>query len=185
MRTVKVHVKSLSKYTQSRMHHTPKIEKESADAYEARTWLEKTTTNDKGEIIIPAVSFKQSLDRAGQMLGMQIPGRGKSTYTKHFKAGIMIVDDLNTGWKKEEVTKIAINAHSDGTGASGNRVVRFLPQIPSWEGTIEFKIVDDTITPEVFEKHFTEAGMLVGIGQHRPENGGNNGRFMPMSFDWS
>lgn len=185
MRKVTLTLKSLAPYTQSRQHHTPKLEKEAADAYEARTWLEKTTTYPEGHICIPAMAFKQCFDRSAKMLGMQIPGRGKSTYTKHFTAGVIVPENLRLATKKDEVTKLTINANADGVRGSGKRVVRHFPQVPSWDGKLTVYILDETITPEVFEKHAREAGMLVGVGQHRPENGGSNGRFSCERFDWA
>lgn len=185
MRKVTITLKSLAPYTQSRQHHTPKLEKEGPDAYEERTWLEKTTVDAEGHICIPAMAFKQCLDRSAKMLGMQIPGRGKSTYTKHFTAGVIVPENLVLPIKKDAVTRIAINANADGVRGSGKRVRRFFPQVPEWRGALEAYILDETITPAVFEKHATEAGMLVGVGQHRPENGGNNGRFLCEKFEWS
>lgn len=185
MKKVTIHLRSIAPYTQSRQHHTPKLEKENAQDYEERTWLEKTTVNDNGEICIPAMAFKQALDRSAKMLSMQIPGRGKATYTKHFAAGVMIPENLNIGVKKSDATKITINANADGRRGSGKRVVRHFPQVYKWEGVLEAFIIDETITPDVFERHAKEAGMLVGVGQYRPENGGTNGRFVCDKFEWS
>lgn len=185
MQKVAITIKGISPYTQSRMHHTEKLEKETADAYEARTWMEKCTTDKEGNICIPAMAFKQALDRSAKMLSMQIPGRGKATYTKHFTAGLMIPENVRLPYKKGDVNRVAINANSDGVRGSGKRVLRYFPQVVSWEGVVEVFILDETITRPVFEKHAKEAGMLVGVGQYRPENGGTNGRFVCERFDWS
>jgi len=89
------------------------------------------------------------------------------------------------GVHKDEVASITINANSDGMRGSGKRVKRTFPTIPSWSGTAEFVILDDTITPDVFERTLKTAGQIVGIGRFRPENGGLNGRFKPTKFNWS
>lgn len=185
MKKVTISLRSLSPYTQSRQHHTPKLEKETADAYEHRTWMEKTTTDAHGNICIPAIAFKQAFDRAAKMLSMQISGRGKATYTKHFLAGILVPENLSLGIPKSQAVKIAINANADGVRGSGKRVLRFFPQVISWAGDLEVIVIDETITPQVFEKHAREAGMLVGVGQYRPENGGTNGRFACEKFVWT
>lgn len=185
MKMVTVELESITPYTQSRMHDTPKIEKETADLHEQRTWREKTTTNKDGIICIPAMALKGALDTASKMLGTQIPGKGKSTYTKHFKAGVICEADVPLGVKKDEVGSITINANSDGVRGSGKRVKRTFPIIPQWKAIATFAVLDDTITKDIFEKHLTEAGRFVGIGQFRPENGGLNGRFKPVSFKWS
>ena len=119
------------------------------------------------------------------MLSMQIPGRGKATYTKHFAAGIIVPGDLRLGIKKDAVARIAVNCNADGVRGSGKRVLRFFPQVPTWSGDLEAVVLDETITPAVFEKHAKEAGMLVGVGQNRPENGGSSGRFRCEKFVWS
>ena len=50
---------------------------------------------------------------------------------------------------------------------------------------IDFMIMDDTITKEVFQDVFTAAGTGIGIGRFRPEKGGINGRYKPIKFEWS
>lgn len=185
MRSVLVQLESTSPYSQSRQHDTPKLEKEAADAYEQRTWREKCNTNDKGEIVIPAMGFKQSLDRAAKVLGEQIPGKGKATYSKFFTSGVICVENVPIGHKKENVPSITINANSDGVRGSGKRVKRTFPQVKNWSGVAEFTILDDTITPEVFERTLIAAGEIVGVGRFRPENGGLNGRFRVVKFEWA
>ena len=145
----------------------------------------KTTYNADGFIEIPAMAFKQCFDRAAKMLSLQIPGKGKATYTKHFLAGIMVPANLTLRVKKDEVAGATFNCNADGVRGSGKRVRRTFPIIPKWVGQIEVIVVDETITANVFEQHAREAGMLVGIGQYRPENGGSNGRFRCHDFNWS
>lgn len=181
---VTVQLESLAPYSQSRKHDTPKIEKETADAHEQRTWREKCSVNDNGEIVIPAMAFKQALDCVAKRLGDQIPGKGKATYTKHFKGGVICQNDVAIGWMKDTVPAITISANSDGVRGSGKRVSRTFPQVPNWKGTATFAILDDTVTPKVFERHLEEAGRFIGIGRFRPENGGLNGRFRAVKFEY-
>lgn len=185
MKQVSIHLKSISPYTQSRMHGTPPLDRENPRDYEDRTWMEKATVNDDGLICIPAGGLKQAIDRAAKMLSMQIPNRGKATYTKHFLAGVMIAENLCLNIKKEDARKITINANADGVRGSGKRVLRSFPQVPAWSAVLTVHIIDDTITKDVFEKTMKEAGLLVGVGQHRPENGGTNGRFVAEKFEWA
>jgi hypothetical protein len=185
MKLVEVDLVSTSPYSQSRKHNTPKLDKETWDDHERRTWRNKCTTDDDGNVCIPAMAFKQALDSVAKRLGDQIPGRGKNTYTKHFAAGVICESDvpLNVGLGSA-APSITISANSDGKRGSGKRVDRTFPQWPSWQATATFAILDDTVTPPVFERHLTEAGRFVGIGRFRPENGGLNGRFRPLSFRW-
>ena len=184
MRQVTVTFRGLSPYSQSRMHDTPKLDKERPDDYEVRTWREKMTTDKAGQVTIPAMAFKQALPVAAKRLGMQIPGRGKSTYTKYFEGDVICNADVPLGIEKADVPSITINANSDGVRGSGKRVKRIFPMIHEWGGQADFTIFDDTITQPVFEQVFTAAGMSVGIGRFRPENGGLNGRFEAVRFDW-
>lgn len=185
MKIVEVKLESAGPYSQSRMHDAPKLDREGHDDYERRTWREKCTTDDNGVICIPSMALKQMLDSSAKLLGIQIPGKGKNTYTKHFKAGVICQNDVSIGIHKDDVKSITINANADGVRGSGKRVKRTFPLIPEWSGVAQFAIFDDTITKEVFERHLKEAGRFVGIGRFRPENGGFNGRFEAKDFRWS
>jgi hypothetical protein len=85
MKTCTVHFTGQAPYSASRAHCAEKLPKETPDAYEERTWREKAHVKD-GRVVIPAMAFKIGLDRAAKMLGRQIPGKGKATYTKFSKA---------------------------------------------------------------------------------------------------
>jgi hypothetical protein len=178
-KVVTVQLESTAPYSQSRKHDAPKLNegKETGDAYEQRTWRDKCSVNEAGELVIPAMAFKQALDAVAKRLGDQIPGKGKATYTKHFKGGVICETDVGIGYQKNDVPSITISANSDGVRGSGKRVNRIFPQVPSWKGEARFVILDDTVTPAVFERHLIEAGRFIGVGRFRPENGGLNGRF--------
>jgi hypothetical protein len=45
--------------------------------------------------------------------------------------------------------------------------------------------MDDTVTREIFERYFNQAGHFIGVGRFRPENGGMNGRFRATAFHWA
>lgn len=182
---VEVEFEGISPYSQSRMHDAPKLEKETYDDYEQRTWREKCTADEDGNVFIPAMAFKQALDAVAKRLGDQIPGKGKSTYTKHFTGGVICEQDIPLGYVKDEAPAITINANSDGVRGSGKRVKRTFPQWQKWKGVARFIILDDTVTKPVFERHFLEAGRFIGIGRFRPEKGGLNGRWRPVKYEWS
>lgn len=182
---VEVEFVGISPYSQSRMHDAPKLEKETHDAYEQRTWREKCTADEDGNVFIPAMAFKQALDAVAKRLGDQIPGKGKATYTKHFLGGVICEQDIALGCRKDEAPSITINANSDGIRGSGKRVKRTFPQWPQWKGTARFVVLDDTVTQAVFERHFAEAGRFIGIGRFRPEKGGLNGRWKALGYKWS
>lgn len=177
MKTAILKLTSASPITQSRKHDAPKLEKELPDAYEQRTWRNKAHVNLEGRVEIPAFALKCAITAAAKYSGDQIPGKGKSTWTKKFQCGIIIPENAVTDCKVSDITPVTINANSDGVRGSGKRVFRTFPQLLRWSATITIFVCDEIITKEVLEKYFTAAGQFIGVGQYRPENGGTNGRF--------
>lgn len=182
MRQIIATLKSVSPYSQSRFHNEPKLEKESHNDYEERTWTEKTHFDDSGRIFIPPMAFKNCLSECAKYLSMQIPGKGKATYTKHFEAGVMVVDPLVLDLKKEDIKGEWLHVPSDGRRGGTKRVLKCFPYIPSWSGDVFFHVFDDTITESVFKYHLEQAGKFIGIGRFRPRNNGFYGRFSVEEF---
>jgi hypothetical protein len=169
-------------YSASRAHCAEKLPKETADAYEERTWREKAHI-ENGQVVIPPMAFKIGLDRAAKMLGKQIPGKGKSTYTKFFESGVIVTDPVPIA-PESDIQKERIHANADGVRGSGKRVWRNFPRVDSWKGKVTFHIIADEITPDVFEETVKYAGLAVGVGRFRPERGGYFGRFTIEKVDW-
>jgi hypothetical protein len=185
IRTAYCHLTSAAPYSQSRAHETPKLDRETSDAHEKRTWREKCHYDAKTlEVFIPAMSFKMALDAAAKMLGEQIPGRGKSTYSKFFKSGVLCLDPVRLGIKRDDVPGEIVHANADGVRGSGKRVWRHFPRIDHWSATVPIVVAANEITQDVFERHLTQAGSFVGIGRFRPENGGYFGRFAVEKVVW-
>lgn len=184
MKIVTAHLKSISPYSQSRYHDTAKHDKERPDDYEARTWKERLHYTADGHVFIPPMAFKKAVETAARFLGMQIKGRGKSTYTKHFKAGVLVTEGLTLKLHKNDVPGEWFFVPSDGKPGSGSRVKRCFPCVREWEGDVRFYILDDVITEDIFVPHLKEAGNFIGIGRFRPENGGFYGRFQLESWHW-
>lgn len=181
IRFATVELESTTPYSQSRQHDTPKLNKEAPGDYEARTWREKCNYDADGNVFIPAMAFKQALDDVAKMFSETIPGKGKSTYTKHFKSGVLCETDAYIGVKKDEISSVTINANADGVRGSGKRVKRTFPVVSSWKSTIRFVLLDPTVTEEIFLKYLKDAGSFIGVGRFRPQNGGMNGRFRVVS----
>jgi hypothetical protein len=184
MRIATATLSSISPYSQSRAHESEKLNRETPDAHEARTWREKCHTNGDGNVYIPPMAFKMAVDKAASMLGLQIPGRGKATYTKFFLSGVICLDPLVLPDKKDTVRGERIHANADGKRGSGKRVWRTFPVVDRWEGTVQFTLFADEIVPDVFEQVLKQSGVYVGIGRFRPENGGTNGRFKVDKVVW-
>jgi hypothetical protein len=190
MRHVKVYLESIpgSNYSQSAKHQTPFLDRESHDDYDVRTWREKCTTNQQGIVCVPAMAFKQSIDTCAFKLGVKVPARRGATFKSFFASGFFCDHDVPIAngkpLTKDDADCKLISANADGKRGSGTRVPRRFPEFPVWNGEAEFTIVDDVITPDIFEQHVKSAGIIVGIGRFRPENGGTNGRFRVKKFEW-
>ena len=129
------------------------------------------------------MTFKNCLSEAAKFLSVQIPGKGKSTYTKHFEAGVLVLEPCPLGIKKEDVEHetyscrqmafaVAVSASSRRIRSSG--IIQ----------TCTFYVQDDMITEEVFRYHLEQAGTFIGIGRFRPRNNGYYGRFKLDSMEW-
>ena len=180
MHTAEAHLKSVSSYSQSKyidpIEH-PKLDKEIPRDYEARLWRERCHYDADGITFIPPMAFKNCIAEAAKYLSIQIPGKGKSTYTKHFESGLLVVEPLPLGVHKDEVESEWLFVPSDGKPGGGRRVPKCFPLWREWEGNVTYHVFDDTITKSVFLDHLQQAGQFIGIGRFRPRNRGFYGRF--------
>lgn len=177
MYTAIVTLKSISPMSQSKHYDIPKLNKESSDAYEKRTWAERLHFTDDGEVFVPPMALKNALSEGAKRTNKTVPGKGKSTYTKHFESGVMVMEPMMLGIKKDDVKGEWLFVPSDGIRGSGKRVLKCFPVIPEWEGEAEFIVLDETITKEVFEEILAETGKFTGLGRFRPSKNGYYGRF--------
>lgn len=182
--TVNLKSMSGSPYSQSRYYKTERKERETSADYEARTWRDRCHVNEDGFIFMPPMSFKNCLSEAAKFLSKQIPGKGKATYTKHFEAGVLVMDPIVLPIKKDKVEGEWLFVPADGRRGSGSRVEKCFPIIRTWEGKITFYVLDPTITQTVFVEHLKEAGSFIGLGRFRPRNNGFNGRFSVDLESW-
>lgn len=186
MRTVAMTIESISPYSASRQHMTPKIrDKETPADYEERTWREKCHYTDDGHVVIPAEAFSFGLKATAQKLRLKIPGKGNSEYGKLFLAGLLITDGLVLPETRDTVLSWSGSMNADGKRGSGKRVWRTFPHIPKWGGTVLVYVLDDAIPADVFEMVAIECGKLNGVGRYRPAQGGTNGRFRVTQFEWA
>ena len=85
----------------------------------ARTWRDRLHVDKSGKVFIPPMAFKGALETAARFNPISIPGRGKSTYTKHFRAGILVVDPVFVGATVDEVEGEWLLLNSDGRKGGG------------------------------------------------------------------
>lgn len=187
----RVKLKGLAPYSQSKHHSIDKLNKELPKDYEERTWRNRQHWDEDELIVIPAMAFKNCISEAAKFLSLQIPGKGKSTYTKHFESGVLCVEDVpiyganGKRIHKDDTIGAWIFTPSDGVRGSGKRVEKCYPIIPSgWTCEVGFFVLDDMITPDVFQKVMEQDGQLIGIGRFRVRNLGTYGRFEVTGFNW-
>jgi hypothetical protein len=182
-----VTLQSLSPYSQSFLHNSPRLEGESVGDHDARTWLSKAHISKNGTLLIPATAMHQAIVAAGKYSKKQIPGQGKATWTAKLKSGLMIAEDIDTGIPKGDIQSTTIQCDARGmTGAQKSTLVsRTFPIVPSWEATFDVWVLDPIITKDIFAEMVNIAGLFIGIGRWRPEmNGGMNGRFRLTKLSW-
>lgn len=187
--TATLRIVGTSPMSQSRQHGDAKLEGESHDAYDIRTWRSKLnieTRDGKPTVVIPSHGMQQCIASAARYSKRQIPGQGKATWTAKFTSGIMITDAPCLRLDPATVNSITISANSDGKRGSGSRVPRRFPSIqPGWVATFEVLVLDPIITEPVFREMMELAGLFIGVGQFRPEKGGSNGRFKLDKMVWN
>lgn len=177
MKTALVKLESRSPITFGRFHNTDELPRELKDAYEKRTWREKVHADTDGNVFLTPMMLKNCLAEAPKFIGAQIPGKGKSTYTKHFEAGIMITDPIYLGIKKEDVLPLWLHVPSDGKRGGTSRVMKCFPLIQEWKGEATIYVLDEIISKEVLQQFLTAAGQFIGMGSLRVRNNGLHGRF--------
>jgi len=184
LRKVTIALRGITPYSQSRILEETRKPREEWMDFEQRVWRDKLNCDNRGIIVIPAMALKQCFDAAAQRLGIQIKGRGKTTYAKFFASDVSPLADASTGIHRDDAVPRTINANADGVRGSGKRVQRIFPEVHRWSAKAEFALLGETIPEAVFEQVVRYSGMSVGIGRFRPAQGGMNGRFLVDGFTW-
>lgn len=201
MQTFTCRLTSLSPYSQSYYFSTEKPLKMKPDEYDQLYWREHAHVvkagPNAGRMVIPAQHFKNALAECAKYLSMRIAGKGQSTYSKNFRAGVLCPQDLVLPIKVAQKTGLpdpdevaagldveveAVMCAADGKPGSAKKVKRHFPIVRQWEGDVTFLVVDETIDEQTFITHLKHAGQMIGIGRWRPINNGSYGRFMVESY---
>ena len=178
-------LEGMSPYSQSRAVATKKTRDETHEEHEERTWRERCHTDKGGQVVIPPMAFKNCLAEAAKYKSIQIPGKGKSTYTKHFEAGIMVIDPVPLGVNVKDIQCEKLFVPASGRRGDGKRVWKTFPLIQEWSGEVKIYVLDEIIDEDVFRLHLEDAGQFIGIGRFRPRNNGFYGRFKVNGIEWS
>ena len=152
---------------------------ESHDAYEDRTWRERLHVGSDGGVFIPPMAIKNAMSEVAKYLQESVPGKGKSTYTKHFEAGLMVIDPIQLGVKADTVEGERLFVPADGKRGGGKRVWRTFPVLRNWSGVTTIYAMDPILIdkPNKVLEYLEHAGKFIGLGRFRPRNNGFYGRF--------
>jgi hypothetical protein len=178
---VKAELKSTSEISFGKPIREKKIENEDYDQFEERIWRLRAHTQNN-HVVIPPTMFKGALEEAAKYLSLKISGGRGATYTKHFKAGIVVENCIELDISPKELEPQWVHVPADGKKGGGSRVYKCFPLIHSWKGELFVTILDSKITMGVFEEVLKAAGVFIGIGTFRPINGGYHGRFSVESI---
>jgi hypothetical protein len=184
MKTVYATIEGVSPYGQSRAIQSIRNTGEGHDDFEQRTWRERLHVDNNNHVFIPPMAIKNMLSDTARFLSESVPGKGKSTYTKHFEAGIMVIEPCDLGITPEQVTSERLFVPSDGKKGGGTRVWKTFPVIKEWKAKIEIILLDPLLIdkPGKVHEYLEHAGKFIGLGRFRPRNGGFYGRFKVISF---
>ena len=184
MKTVTATIEGVSPYSPGRAIQSAKATGESHEAFEERTWKERIHADSKGNVFIPAVAIKLCLEDCATFLSETVKGKGKATWTKHFKAGIMCVQNAYIGQTVEDVEKEKLFVPSDGRKGGSTRVWKSFPIFQEWIAEIEIIVLDPLLidNTDKIREYLDHSGKFIGLGRWRPRNGGTNGRFKLIDF---
>jgi len=184
LKIVLAELEGITPFSFGKYYEVEKLAKELHPDYEKRTWRERCHYDKDGNCFIPASMFANGIKAAAKYLSVPIPGQSRSTFTKNYESGVMVMDNLTLPVKKDSIEGEWVLVPSDGRRGGTTRVAKCFPLIRSWKGVVTFYILDDIITKDSFEVILNGFGNLIGIGRFRPRNWGWYGRFKVVDLIW-
>jgi len=167
---------------------------DSGREWEERNWLNRLH-RDGDNVVIPASSVWKSLQDAGRAVHY----KKQANYGSLFGAGVNPLTDYVPLMKRQDSNLVNVKVSDvrgdwlflpadGGKMKGGPRVFKLMPMIPKgWLASIPFVVFETAITEKVFRQVADRAGLMVGIGRHRPGSPrpGVFGRFSVRSASWS
>jgi len=122
----------------------------------------------------PASAFKQAAVRAAK----QVPGMTMVDTQGYFFIKAATPDDAEQLVGPLRYSEMQINEDAVRLAGPGRPVdLRFRPYFLNWEVDLEIEYNASLVSPEQIVFLLDSAGFGVGVGEWRPEKGGNYGRF--------
>lgn len=126
---------------------------------------QKVYRNEKG-LYVPGVNLKACLLNGCSMAGLKT---GQKSLLPFLAASVFFDRELNFG--KDEPDFIHEEAGRRPPKRGGRIIVRRPALNEGWELPFGLTVVDDRRTPAEIRRSLDEAGLLVGLGDHRPDYG--------------
>lgn len=125
-------------------------------------------TTDHGEIGIPLTAFKSALIGAAHKdFGLEKTLLRKAFFIPSNDTGRVVPIEAGDYLVREDIVRIGANQTD----------IRYRPQFNEWRANIIAEIDAELLQPKDIANLVNRAGFSVGIGEWRPEKGGEFGRF--------
>jgi hypothetical protein len=147
---------------QSNKPKAPKAARDPVGDFEAAKYLD-----DKGRDCFPVIAFKAAAVEAGVLAGIF-----KTTLRKAFFVGTQGQDLLPLKFSGKPIMRTDM-VRLD----SGSADVRYRPEYRDWSVQIPVEFNPLLISAEQLYHLFDNAGYSIGVGEWRPQRGGDFGRF--------
>ncbi len=142
---------------------TPKVRRDPEGEAEAAMYR-----TDSGKYGIPIMAFKSALITAAHKdIGLEKTLVRKSLFFQCNDSNGCIALDTDEPVCREDIVRIGV----------GQTDLRYRPEFRNWRFVVECEIDSDALTEEHVLNLVNRAGFGVGIGEWRPEKGGEFGRF--------
>jgi len=162
----------------------PRDTEEEWDDWERRVWRERAHQDEQGNIVIPQTALHKALAATCVYLALKWKNQG---YKKFFQAGLMFTQPLRVNAHRDDLRPfwLSVSATGDKSGSGGRVVDRCYPELREWEASGTCVVTEPKVTEDIFEMVLRKCGLFNGLGRWRPANGGQNGRWVVKSIQWT
>jgi len=130
-----------------------------------------------GTLYLPARSITRAFIEAGK--AFKAP-KSRASLKTAVAAGVTVPQTVGVGFplldnKGNPITEYEIDKQRVVIQRAA--IIRSRPLVPEWNAECEFLLDPEAVPPTVFAEIVGYTGARIGIGENRPEKGGQNGRF--------
>ncbi len=131
-------------------------------------FIDSTYFMPDGRYAIPAMSIKSAIVGAAHKdIGIEKTLIRKALFMVCDPISMLVPIECDPPEMDERIVRVGMDAAD----------MRWRPLFKSWKCDVTFELDSDLLTPEALVNLLNRAGFGVGIGEMRPEKGGEYGRF--------